>query len=366
MKQTKQKIFFQRTKVDNRSILLAFLVSALGFAIVFCFRTQVTTSYQTIQLNAAKRMEQCETILYDYVIANGIPIETEDLNKTGLLGPEFTPLTTTLGQVEAKRTALNPNFAAMMVKYFHQANLKKGDTIAVGTSGSFPGLTLATLSAATEMGLNTKVIASFGSSMYGGTRIELPTPKMIRILKEEGLLSFDLLAVSPGGTDDHGESVLWADARETIASLAKEEGVEYIDAPTIEDSIARRLALFGEEIMCFVNVGGASANSGTSAYTLDFPGGLVIDPPRIPVTNNRGLIYEYAARNIPVINMLNVRELSAEHGLPFDPVPLPNVGEGGVYQEISYFGLLSLGCVILSLVILFVGRLKNQFFNKIL
>ena len=110
-------------------------------------------------------------------------------------------------------------------------------------------------------------------------------------------------------------------------------GVDYND---IEKSIARRLELFGEDVDCFVNVGGASANSGTSAYTLDFPNGLVLDPPKIPTTANRGLMYEYAARGVPVINMLNVRQLAADNGLPYDPVPLTHPGEGGVYCYIAY------------------------------
>ena len=55
-------------------------------------------------------------------------------------------------------------FAALLVRYFEEAGLEKGDTVAVGTSGSFPGLFIATLCAATEMELDTKVIASFGSS----------------------------------------------------------------------------------------------------------------------------------------------------------------------------------------------------------
>ena len=112
--------------------------------------------------------------------------------------------------------------------------------------------------------------------------------------------------------------------------------MEFIDYNDLEKSIQRRLELFGEDVDCFVNVGGASANSGTSAYTLDFPNGLVLDPPRIPTTPDRGLMYEYAARGVPVINMLNVRGMAADNGLPYDPVPLPAPGEGGVYYETAY------------------------------
>ena len=217
---------------------------------------------------------------------------------------------------------------------------------------------MATLCAATELELDVDVIASFGSSMYGATRLELNVCRILRILRENGVIDYELLAVSPGGNNDYGESALWPDSRDTIAALAAEEGVEYIDYNDIEKSIARRLELFGEDVDCFVNVGGASANSGTSAYTLDFPNGLVTDPPRIPTTANRGLMYEYAARGIPVINMLNVRQMAADNGLPYDPVPLTQPGEGGVYYHIVYRVWIAALAVALMLAVLVLGRLR--------
>ena len=246
------------------------------------------------------------------------------------------------------------------MRYFEEAGLEKGDTVAVGTSGSFPGLFIATLCAATELELDTKVIASFGSSMYGATRLELNVCRMLRILRENGVIDYELLAVSPGGNNDYGESALWPDSRDTIAALAAEEGVEYIDYNDIEKSIARRLELFGEDVDCFVNVGGASANSGTSAYTLDFPNGLVLDPPKIPTTANRGLMYEYAARGVPVINMLNVRQLAADNGLPYDPVPLTHPGEGGVYYYIAYRLWIPALAAALMIAALAVGRARFE------
>lgn len=114
-----------------------------------------------------------------------------------------------------------------------------------------------------------------------------------------------------------------------------------------------------EILDCFVNVGGASVNSGTSAYTLDFPNGLVVDPPRIPTTPNRGLMYEYVARGVPVVNMLNVRQMAADNGLPYDPVPLTQPGEGGVYFDIVYPTWIAALAAILMLVVLAFGRARG-------
>ena len=208
------------------------------------------------------------------------------------------------------------------------------------------------------MDLDVKVILSFCSSMYGATRPELNVYRMMSILEENDLITFDLLAVSPGGTNDYGESALWPDSRELIFEMAAETGVEFIDYNDIEKSIARRLELFGEEIDCFVNVGGASANSGTSAYTLDFPMGLVLDPPKIPTTKNRGLMYEYAARGVPVVNMLNMRQMAVDNGLAYDPVPMSEPGEGGVYYDVAYPLWLSVIAAVLMLAVLIVGRMR--------
>ena len=347
-----------KMKIRWQYLLLALLIGASGFAATWLSRNLEPTAYADVQRAAAERMQRGEAVLLDVVLQEGIAIEDIDLNQTGLIGPEWTPLTTTPGIEEAKRTSLDPNFAALLVRYFKETGLEAGDRVAVGTSGSFPGLLMATLCAATELELDVDVIASFGSSMYGATRLELNVCRILRILRENGVIDYELLAVSPGGNNDYGESALWPDSRDTIAALAAEEGVEYIDYNDIEKSIARRLELFGEDVDCFVNVGGASANSGTSAYTLDFPNGLVTDPPRIPTTANRGLMYEYAARGIPVINMLNVRQMAADNGLPYDPVPLTQPGEGGVYYHIVYRVWIAALAVALMLAVLVLGRLR--------
>ncbi len=349
-----------RSKIHWSALLLALAIGIAGFAASRALQTQVLLPYADTQRAASVRMQQCEALLLDVVRREGIAMEDIDLNQTGLIGPEWTPLTTTPGLEDAKRSSLNPNFAAVLVRYFQEAGLKAGDTVAVGTSGSFPGLLIATLCAAEEMGLQAKVIASFGASMYGATRLELNICRIIRLLREDGLLRYELLAVSPGGNNDYGESALWPDSRDTIAALAAEEGVEYIDCNDIVKSIARRLKLYGENVDCFVNVGGASANNGTSAYTLSFPNGLTTDPPTIPTVANRGLMFEYAARGLPVINMLNVRQMALDNGLAFDPVPLPEPGEGGVYYKTAVPLWPSAAAIALMLLVLFLGYRRGS------
>lgn len=146
-------------------LLLALAAALCGVFLTLATQKKTALPYAQTQLKAAERMAEAERALYDYVRQNDIPIEKDDLNDTGLIGPEWTELTTSLGLLEAKRTALQPDFAALLVKYYQEAGLQPGDTVCIGMSGSFPGLGIASIAAANEMGLNVRVIASYGASM---------------------------------------------------------------------------------------------------------------------------------------------------------------------------------------------------------
>ena len=329
-------------------VALAFLLIVVGTA------RYEENRYAELQLSAAQTMADAEAFMKAKIQALGIEAEPEDLNQTYLLGPEFTELTSTPGAPDAKRTSWNPNFAAAMVRYFNEAGLKKGDVLAIGTSGSFPGLAVAAIIAASEMGLETRIIASLGASMHGATRPEFNIFDYILSLREGGFADFTLVAVSRGGADDKGggvfEGILYEGSAELAADIcmdvASRTEAVYIECDTLAQSIQKRLELFGEVDM-FVNVGGASTNSGASSYGTTFPPGLVLDPPAIPTDATRGLCFEYAAQGLPVLNLLNVKALAAENGIAYDPIPMAKPGDGGVYATTNY----SLALIIIGLVL---------------
>ncbi len=243
---------------------------------------------------------------------------------------------------------------------YQEAGLQPGDTVCIGMSGSFPGLGIASIAAANEMGVNVRVIASYGASMYGATRTALPIVRILDVARQAGLIEYDMLAVSPGGDFDQGYNLIYPNSREVIFALAREAGLTMIDEETIPASIQRRLAIYGDDVDCFVNVGGASANMGTSPYTLTFPNGLVLDPPAIPANEDRGLTFEYAARHIPVVHLLNVRGLAEENGLPFDPVPLTKPGETDVYYTMRYSPVYAISALVLAAICLKCGRKQKK------
>jgi poly-gamma-glutamate system protein len=292
------------------------------------------------QIRAAQIMADCISTVSDARAELGIAIDPElDPNRTGLIGRDFTPLTTTVGVLEAKRTATNPEFAALMVRYFREAGLRQGDVVAVGASGSFPSLIIATLAAARALDLEPVLIYSIGASMYGATIPQFTFIEMLAEIRARGILPYSIAAVSLGGDDDAGGGGLFEISTEVSEMVAKRSGLQVIREDSIEKSIARRMQVFeeaaalcGGSVSCFVNIGGASANYGTTAASLDFPNGLVMVPKVMSFDPARGLMFEYAAMGLPVVNLIDIRGIAMRNGIPVDPVPLPNPGDGRVYS----------------------------------
>ncbi len=265
----------------------------------------------------------------------GVPIDrTMDPNETGIVGEEFTPLTTSLGDVAAKRTAANPAFAAVVATYYERAGLKPGDVVAIGGSGSFPAFVLASLCAARALDLRPVLIYSIGASMYGANIPGFTFADMLARLRSDGLLPYSIAAVAPGGAHDTGRGVLFDEDGTSLVDEARRSGLPLVEGATLADRIRRRLEIFdaaagGRPIRCFVNVGGATANYGDTAASLDVPNGLVLRVPTLPSSPSRGLLFEFAARGVPVVHLLYVKGLARDNGLPFDPVPFPPMAAPG-------------------------------------
>jgi poly-gamma-glutamate system protein len=262
-------------------------------------------------------------------LEKGLPIDPAlDPNGTGLVGDEFTPLTTSLGDAAAKRTAANPAFAGVVAGYFERAGLEPGDVVAVGGSGSFPAFVLASLCAARALDLRPVLIYSIGSSMYGANIPGFTFVDMLARLRADGLLPYAIAAIAPGGAHDTGRGVIFDEDGTTLVDEARRSGLPLVEGATLPDRVRRRLEIYdaaagGRPIRCFVNVGGATANYGDTEASLDVPNGLLLKLPSLPEAPSRGLLFEFAARGVPVVHLLYVKGLARDNGLPFDPVPFP-------------------------------------------
>lgn len=343
------------------SMLIIIMVAILGLFIIEKNKTSVPDSAYSLKFQAAQIMKESIKVIRDYKVENGLTIDKiTDPNLTGLIGEEWTPLTTTLGNLTAKRTATNPDFAALLIDLFIKAGLKRGDVIAIGASGSFPSLILATLSAAKVLDLKPITICALGSSMWGANNPEITWLDMEKILYQQGLLNYRTVACSIGAGEDNGEG-LTEEGKNFILSAIQRNQIPLIREATLEESIQKRLQIYFEnakenKIKLFVNIGGASANFGECAEVLKIPPGLNKNL-KICHQSNRGIIYEMAEKGIPLIHLLDIRSLAIKNGLPLDPIPLPEIGKGDIYYQIKYSKTIIM--VVLGIIIIFLLFFKN-------
>ncbi|WP_316862200.1 poly-gamma-glutamate system protein [uncultured Cohaesibacter sp.] len=272
---------------------------------------------------ASQLMFQGLTILHAMRLENGEPINPEfDPAGTGLIGVEYSDITTSLGDLQAKQTSLNPSFAGLVVKWLEEAGVKSGDKIAVTLSGSFPALNMAVLCASEAMGLKPMIISSVGSSIYGANIYGFTWLDMEKRLNDEGLLHIRSTYASLGGImDTHGG--LFETGITEGEDAIKRNNVSYLHEGTfkmVEHDVERRMRLYFEEERptAFVNVGGNVAAIGWINETHLLGNGLLRWFP--PCDNpKRGLLFRMHEENVPVIHLLNVTRLAAANYLPVAP-----------------------------------------------
>lgn len=275
---------------------------------------------------ASALMARCEAVLYAEKRRLGLVDETLDPEKTGLIGVEFSPLATSLGRLSDKRASVRPEMADVVAIYLRRAGVKRGDWIAVNASGSFPGFSLATLCAAESLGVNAQIVFSYGSSMYGGTDPGFTFPVILDLLNRAGLLSARIRAIAPGGAQDRMAEVLLENPFPTVTDLMRSRPEERIAGRTLEDAIARRLRIFAETptpATCFVSCGGPGVSMGRTESVLRLPHGLIATARDTPTDADRGLLFEFLARGVPVIHLLNVRGICGDFGLQYEEIPDP-------------------------------------------
>ncbi len=271
---------------------------------------------------------------------------------TGLIGPEFSSITNSRGDLEAKLSSLNPNFAAVLVSYFKEAKLQPGDPVAVAVSGSFPGLNICLYAALEALQLRPVVITSVGASMWGANDPDFTWLDMETLFHDRGLFRTRSNAATFGGGNDMGRG-LSPLGRRQLREAVERNGIALLESEHIEDAIARRMAFFAEQVRgrpfrLYVNVGGGVASLGSSHNKLLLPHGLSFG---LGLHNfpRKGNLILMAERGVPVLHLLNIADLARQHGLPVAPDFRPAPGEGEIFVRDSYslplvYGLLVLYC----------------------
>lgn len=315
---------------------LALLLVAAAALVAALASTSASGGHAWLQIRqrrASEVMAKGIAVIRAERAARGAWDLTADPNRTGLIGPRSTPITTSVGVLTAKRTATNPNMAAVIVRMLWEAGVRPGSVVAMGFSGSFPSLNLAGLAAAGALEVRPLVITALGASNWGATDPTFTWLDLEAVLVRNGIGARSI-AASIGGERDRGLDLL-PEGRRLLHDTIARHRVRSIDAPDLQTSSKIRMGMYvdgaaGRPIAAFVNIGGAQANLGAcEALFLRAPGRVRTLPP-CPA-DREGVAFQFFRRGIPVITLLNVRAIAIAQGLPIDPQPLPHPGRGGLY-----------------------------------
>lgn len=307
----------------------------LGIALTVHGARAVSASNCSAKLSAARLMQEWTEAVREMKLQAGLTRTEEDLLGTWLVGERYTRITTTLGDPAAKRTACDPNMAAVLVEMLERAGIRPGDTVGAGFSGSFPGINLAVLAACQVLDVKCVYIASVGASSYGANQPELTFPDMACRLYQAGLLERAPSLVTPGGDYDCGAE-MDPELKGQILQRIAGYGVSVLEERDFQRNLSARADIYDREgpICCFIGVGGNISTLGLEEENL--PCGLIPGGTVRRVTGGSGLLQRYNLQGLPVLHLLNIRRLAADYGLAFDAQrPLP-LGEGAIYYETRY------------------------------
>ena len=352
---------------DTLLILWALLLLITVALTVTTTDTKKNRNYD-LQYEASAKSQDAMDAIKNRKIELGIILPKEDKYESGMLGPLHTQIQTTEGDQAAKRTSTNPNFAAVYIEMFRKAGLKKGDEIAIITSGSFPALNIQATIAAQVYGLKFVSMSGIGASSYGATDVNFTYFDMSEYLYEKGYFNNKLDYVSFGGGFDDG-SEFSLDVYNTIKARIDESGVKFISEADFKTNINLRLTYIYEKcpnVKLLLNVGGSIVSMG-SGYTkaVNYRGlvmpSYMTNSASATDDDHKGLLEIFLERGLPVIQMLNISKIAYEYGLPQDPVGRVNVGLGTVYKEVKYHlvvPIIGLGVSLSMLVVYIVMRRK--------
>ena len=354
-----------QTKASTPALVALACFSMLLYAASERSLTPVHASAYAKKLRAVVQMQRAERALAEWKHARGIAIdERNDPDRYGVIGPQFTLTTTDRGSQAAKVLAAHPNFAAAAAQMMLEAGVGKGDLVAIGITGSLPGLNLAVLAACHAIGADPVVITSVGSSMFGATDPDLTWLDMESVLASRGIWPYRSLAASLGGGGDVGRGLSPA-GRQLLVDAIERNHARLLDSQNLLEAVRQRVAIYdsvaaarGKAIKLYVNVGGGLASLGGTQNARLVPPGLTF---RLAARNYpaRGVLNVLAERRVPVLHLLDVEKLAGRLGIR-DVVTGATVRAGTGLLFIKYKYNLVLVCasaIAILLANLFVLRL---------
>jgi poly-gamma-glutamate system protein len=303
----------------NTCLLGAFLVAVIGLALI---ETQWRESVERsdaglMRLAVAQAVEWFEAV-GSAKQKRGIVTDARTSIKYGaMLGSDWSSFTTTLGSLEAKEIAANPDFAALVVRWLDEAGIDSTDTVGVMISGSFPSLAISVFAALRALGIEAVVVSSLGASSYGANQPGATWIDIESWLAEDGSFEFRSSLVTMGAEWDAGGG-LSEEGIEEMRLAAKRNGVDLFVPGSLEESIAVKTALFEKRnVKLIINIGGNQASLGTCPHSAAIRNGYH-NPVDMCRHANRGIILRLMEKGVPYIHMVNIKDLALRYCISAD------------------------------------------------
>lgn len=337
-------------KSFSTRLIIIFILSLACLTIYHLSRKKSPLPCYSQMVQAAHRMQDALTETRQYRKELDLPIDPIlDPAFSGLIGEEITPLTTTLGNLESKQTALNPDFAALILRWLWELKIQSGDTVALQLSGSFPSLNIAAIIASEVIEAVPVITSSIGASSFGANLPEMTYADIEKRLFDCGKIQHRSQWVTIGGNNDR-EILLWEDSDKFLNLVLGRTGYHLLRPNSLQESIQKKWEFFhsGGKVKVFINVGGNQAALGNCRHSSNLPFGLLQEATYCQDAQ-RGLMMQFLTEGTAVIHLLNIRSLAIRENLPNSPTPPSFTGQSDIYFEISHPVWIKIILVILLL-----------------
>jgi poly-gamma-glutamate system protein len=335
-----KKIYWKPQAVSRRALALIAVLSLAGVAVVERFPVEAPQPNYAEKIAAAELADTALVAVKEARLAQGIPIDpSSDPMESGLIGVPMSGATTVIGHLRAKQVSVNPNFAAVIVEMLQKAGVRRGDTVAIGVSGSFPATNCCVYAAVESLELKPVIISSAASSQWGANYDQFLWLDMERALHDRGVFKHRSIAASVGGVEDRGLGMSEAQLK-VIREGIERNNLEFVDAATFVEGVDKRMAIYdqhagGRPIAAYINVGGGTISVGKRVGKRLFEPGLNLDLPR-RLGGVDGVMVRFAKDGVPVIHLTQIADLAERYALNTDVTHIPAPGQGGVFVAEEY------------------------------
>jgi len=344
---------------SGRSLIVLFAISIVLFYIAQSSFVHVKTDNYDLKVAAAQLMKSAMDSLKTEMENRQIEIDPiDDPLQSGLIGTRLSAITTDRGLLSEKRAAVNPNLAAVFVEELGKLGINPGDVVAVGISGSNPGVNLALYAAMKVMDLDPKIIVALSSASYGANRPELTWLDIENILAQKNLINFRSSYASIGGKEDLGIGL--SDNGITILRDAmSRNGVPLLIGSTLQDNVDIRMAAYdqllpeGKRYHLFINIGAGLANVGSEPNANLIPEGVNRKLAEREY-EKEGVMMKMAKKNVTIFHFRRILRWAKRYDLPTMIETMPKVGEGKMFSSLIHNQTINIICLAFLLIAIIV------------